>query len=138
MPRPGKPIVTVFAVLLSSICCGEGANSPGGPSGPPQPESGANLVVASSLTFGTCSTPGCEYAIEYRNDGVGCANNLRGKVRSYQLESLLETDDWFLDASIVVEPGDSIRIEDCCFSRDTVQRQTRFTSEQFWNNVSCN
>ena len=124
-----------MAIALIGLACGEGGPSPGSPVAPPVPD--ADIVAAGGLTFGSCTGPGCRYSIDYRNDGSGCANNLRGKVRIYDGDVLLETDDWFVDPSVVMTPGAPIRVEDCCFSPSAVGRQSRFTSEQFWNNIPC-
>ena len=126
------------ALLLSMAGCGGGDSSGGGPVAPPLPGPTARLEVAGGLVFGSCSGPGCSYTIEYENRGSGCANNLRGNVRIYANDVQLESDDWFLDPSIVLLPAATVRVEDCCFSPNNIRLQTRFTSEPFWNNVSCN
>ncbi len=106
---------------------------------PPSPAVQANVVATGALTFGLCtgSDAGCAYTQEYLNSGPGCANNLHGKIRVYEEDTLLETDDWFLDPSVVIEPGESIPVEDCCFNEDSVRRRTRSAYETFWNNVPC-
>lgn len=124
-----------FSALLG---CGGGGAS-GGPVEPPAPGIEANIVAASGLTFGLCTgtAAGCDYRQEYTNAGPGCANNLHGKIRVYQEDTLLETDDWWLDPSFVLQPGERTPVEDCCFDEDTVRLRTRTTEEAFWNNVPC-
>ena len=63
---------------------------------------------------------------------------MRGKVRLYEDETLLESDDWFLETTVVLRPDERLVVEDCCFSQDTVRRRTRTVSEAFWNNIGCN
>ena len=124
---------------LMLLACGEGTGSPGGPVEPPPPNLNADLVATSSVTFGLCTGPGagCFYSQEYSNAGSGCANNLHGKIRAYEDSTLLETDDWWLDSSFVIQPGESVSVEDCCFDQGTVRRRTRTVAETFWNNVPC-
>lgn len=134
-----RVILPVLAFALTLFGCGNGAGSPGGPVEPPPPVSSAEIVATGTLVFGLCTGPnaGCEYSQIYSNEGTGCANNLHGKVRLYEGETLLESDDWWLDSSLVLAPGESAPVEDCCFDQDTVRRRTRSTVETFWNNVPC-
>lgn len=134
-----RDLLTPTLLLASALllACGEGGGAPSGPTVPLPPGSGANIVAASSVTIGLCAGPGCSYALEYRNDGNGCGNTLHGKIRAFEDETLLETDDWWLDSTQTVGPGETISVEDCCFGPDTVKRGTRFTSEAFWNNIPC-
>lgn len=120
-------------VMLS---CGEGGPS-GGPVEPPAPNPEANITSVGALTFGLCTGAGCSYSQQFTDSGTGCANNLHGKIRVYEEETLLETDDWWLDPSFVIQPGESATVEDCCFDQDTVRRRTRTVTESFWNNVPC-
>ena len=129
------PTLLLASALL--LACGEGGGAPSGPTVPLPPDTGANIVAASRVTVGLCTAPGCSYSLEYRNDGNGCANTLHGKIRAYENDTLLETDDWWLDSTQIVSPGETISVEDCCFGSDTVQRGTRFSSETFWNNIPC-
>ncbi len=123
-------------VALATWACGETGGTPDSPVEPPT--TSAEIVVAGGLTFGACTAPGCEYSLPLRNLGPGCANNLRGQVRLYNGDVLLEADDWFLQPSRTLAPGETLGVEDCCFSADAVGRRTRFTAQQFWNNVDCN
>jgi len=136
----GIRIYFSIAVLpLAILACGEGG-SPSGPVEPPPPGSvKANVVASSTLAFGLCTDPGpgCSYSQDYTNSGLGCANNLHGKIRLYQEETLLETDDWWLDPTFVIRPDQSTPVEDCCFDEDTVRQRTRTVTETFWNNVPC-
>jgi hypothetical protein len=127
----------ILAVVIQA--CGQGGSSSGGPVEPPAPIDGANIVATSGLNIGLCNGPGagCFYSQEYSNSGSGCANNLHGKVRLYEDESLLATDDWWLDPTFVLRPGESAPIEDCCFGQEALQRRTRIVEETFWNNVPC-
>ena len=128
----------IIALPMAMLACGKGGSS-SGPVEPPPPDIGANVVASSTVAFGLCTVPGagCSYSQEYTNTGQGCANTLRGKVRIFHEESLLETDDWWLDSTFVIRPGQSTPVEDCCFDEDTVRQGTRTVTETFWNNVPC-
>ncbi len=134
-----RALLLIVALPIAFLACGEGGGSSGGPVEPPVPSIDANVVATGSLVFGLCTGPGsgCFYSQEYSNAGPGCANNLHGKIRVYQEETLLETDDWWLDPSFVIRPGESTPVEDCCFDQDTIRRRTRTDAETFWNNVPC-
>lgn len=138
MKRVAQVVLVMASAVLAS--CGAGGTSPGGPSEPPPPIAGANIVAGGALSFGICNGPsgGCFYSQEYINNGEGCANSLRGKIRAYEDQTLLESSDWFVETTVALSPGESLSIEGCCFSQDTVQRRTRTVSETFWNNISCN
>lgn len=135
MKRVGSGISLIAALV--ALACGEGGGAAGAPNPPSAPAAAANIVAASNVAVGLCSGPGCSYSLDYRNDGRGCGNNVHGKVRAYQDETVLESDDWWLDPTEVINPSETISIEDCCFGPETVRRATRFTSETFWNNVPC-
>jgi len=135
MGSRNTPFLAVLACLV--LACADAGEFPSGPVAPPTPESSANVVASSGLSFGLCTTPGCQYFIEYRNEGTGCANSLRGTIRLYEDETLLESDDWWLESTLLLKPGDSAPVEDCCFTPDGVRRRTRFATETFWNNVPC-
>jgi len=132
-------LLASLVVPLMLLACGKGTGSPGGPVEPSPPNLNADIVATSSLTFGLCTGPGagCFYSQEYNNAGSGCANNLHGKIRAYEGDTLLETDDWWLESSFVIQPGESTLVEDCCFDQETERRRTRTVAETFWNNVSC-
>ena len=130
----------VAAVTAAVICnCGGGGGTPGSPSAPPPPAINAEIVASGPISIGLCtgSGGGCFYSQEYVNAGPGCANSVRGQIRLYEDETLLESDDWFLDSTVIVSPGERLVVEDCCFDQDTIQRRTRTVSEVFWNNVGC-
>lgn len=136
-----RPFVLLAALgaSLSLHACGKGSGSPGNPVAPSEPTLQANIVATSGLDIGLCTGPGggCFYSQDYANSGSGCANNLHGKIRIYEDETLLETDDWWLDSSLVLRPGESAPVEDCCFGQDALRRRTRSSIETFWNNVPC-
>ena len=102
-------------------------------------EAAANIVANAGVQIGLCSDLGseCSYSQDYRNIGKGCANNVRGKVRAFQGDTLLQTVDWSLATSIVIRPGEIFPVEDCCITSGTVQAANRYTGEAFWNNVAC-
>ena len=102
-------------------------------------EVAANIVANAGVQIGLCSDLGleCSYSQDYRNTGKGCANNVRGKVRAFQGDTLLQTVDWSLATSIVIQPGEIFPVEDCCITSDTAQAANRYTGEAFWNNVAC-
>lgn len=122
------------------VACGAGDGAPGGPVEPPPPIDSANIVANGNISFGLCTGPaaGCYYTQEYTNTGTGCANSVHGRIRAYADETVLESDDWWLDTTVVFRPGEQLAVEDCCFSQDTVRRRTRTVSETFWNNIACN
>ena len=132
-----SPVLSLI-LPLAVLACGQGG-SPSAPSPPEPPGIKANIVATSTVNFGLCEVPstGCSYSQEYANTGPGCANNLRGKVRVYLEQTLLESDDWWLDPSYVLATGETIPVEDCCFNQDTVRRGTRTDTELFWNSVPC-
>ena len=84
-----KPKRLVSVVLLLVLpACGEGVGSGGGGGGPTEPpivESAANIVADGGVEIGLCPGLGleCNYSQDYRNDGMGCGNNIRGKVRAF-------------------------------------------------------
>lgn len=129
-------LVVSFSVAL--LACGKGGGS-GGPVEPPPPIVAANIVASGSINFGLCTGPGggCFYTQEYTNTGTGCANSVHGTIRAFQEETLLESDNWWLETTIVIRPSASTLVEDCCFARDTVRRGTRIVTETFWNEVPC-
>ena len=131
---------TLRALLLVStsfLACGESEGTGGVPTQPVAPVTQANVVASGGVSVGLCSGPGCSYAVDYRNEGNGCGNSLHGKIRVYEDDTLLESDDWWLDSTRVIRPGETLSVEDCCLEPDTIRRGTRFTAEAFWNNVSC-
>jgi len=99
----------------------------------------AILVLNAGVQIGLCTDLGleCSYSQDYRNVGTGCANNLRGKIRAFQGDALLQTVDWSLATSVVIQPGEIFPVEDCCFASSTVEAANRYTGEAFWNNVPC-
>lgn len=135
MRKSSAPTLLLTSTLL--FACGDGSGTPSGPTAPSPPVAEANIVASSGVSIGLCTGAGCSYSLEYSNNGVGCGNTLHGKVRAYESDTLLETDDWWLDSTQTVGPGEAVSVEDCCFGSDTVRRGTRFTSEAFWNNVPC-
>lgn len=130
-----------FVILpLVLAACGEGAGSGGGgPTEPPVEETGANILAAAGAEIGLCAGLGleCSYSQDYQNLGLGCANNVRGKVRAYQQDTLLETVEWWLTTSTVIQPGELFSVEDCCITSETAKIANRYTGEAFWNDVSC-
>lgn len=136
-----SPVVRLITVVLLStqLGCGEGVSTPGGPTEPSPSAGQANVLATGSLTFQLCDGPGggCSYSQVYTNTGSGCANNLHGRVRIYADDTLLETDEWWLDPTLRLTSGASTTVEDCCFSQDTVRRRTRSVAETFWNNIPC-
>jgi len=131
-----------MALLLILPACGEGVGSggSGGPTEPPIEEAAANIVAIAGVEIGLCDGLGldCSYSQDYRNLGTGCANNVRGKVRAFQGDTLLETVEWWLPTSTVIQPGETFLVEDCCITSGTATAANRYTGEAFWNNVSCN
>jgi len=134
-----RALLLIASLPLALLACGPGGGLSGGPVEPPPPDITANIVASSSVTFGLCTGPGggCYYTQEYTNTGPGCANSLHATVRAYQEDTLLASDNWWLDSTLVIQPGEHVEVEDCCFDRDTVQGRTRTATEIFWNNVPC-
>lgn len=138
-----KPKRLVSVVLLLVLpACGEGVGSGGGGGGPTEPpivESAANIVADGGVEIGLCPGLGleCNYSQDYRNVGMGCGNNIRGKVRAFQGDTLLETVDWSLPTSLVIQVGEILTVEDCCITADTARAANRYFGEAFWNNVPC-
>ena len=134
-----RALILLAGLSVALLECGEGGGFPGGPVEPPGPNLNAEIVATNEISFGLCTGPGagCYYTQEYANTGQGCANNLHGKVRVFQDETLLETDEWWLESSFVIQPGGSVPVDDCCFHQDTVRERTRSVTETFWNNVPC-
>lgn len=138
-----NPLRLLLLVLLLVVpACGEGVGSGGGGGGPTEPPSevsAANVVADGGVEIGLCSGLGldCDYSQRYRNTGTGCGNNLRGKVRAFQGDTLLETVDWSLPTSMVIQPGEKFVVQDCCITSETARSASRYTGEAFWNNVSC-
>ncbi len=132
-------LLLIGGLPVALLACGKGGASSGGPVEPPAPTINANIVTSGTITFGLCTGPGrgCYYSQDYANTGPGCANNVHGKIRAYQDETLLETDDWWLESTLVIQPGESVAVDDCCFTQDSVRQQTRIVTENFWNNVPC-
>jgi len=127
-------------LLLVFPACGEGVGSGGGgPTEPPPEDTAANIVAHAGVEIGQCSDLGleCSYSQDYRNAGTGCANNVRGKIRAFQDDTLLQTVEWSLATSIVIQPGEIFLVEDCCITSGTAQAANRYTGEAFWNNISC-
>jgi hypothetical protein len=129
----------LLAVLSA---CGEGAGSGGGspPTEPPIEDGAANIIASGGVEIGLCPGLGleCNYSQSYKNVGSGCANNIRGKIRAYQGDTLLETVDWSLPTSLLIQPGETFAVDDCCITSETAMAANRYTGEAFWNNVSCN
>ncbi|MGB5574246.1 MAG: hypothetical protein WBO69_12775, partial [Thermoanaerobaculia bacterium] len=135
-----KRLVPFVMLLLVFPACGKGvATGGGGPTEPPVEETSANIVENAGVRIGLCTDLGleCSYSQDYRNVGTGCANNVRGKIRAFQNDTLLETVEWSLATSIVIQPGEIFPVEDCCITSGTAQAANRYTGEAFWNNVSC-
>lgn len=133
-------LVPFVVLLLVLPACGEGVGSGGGgPTEPPAEGTAADIVAHAGVQIGQCSDSGleCSYSQDYRNDGTGCANNVRGKIRAFQEDTLLQTVEWTLATSIVIQPGQIFLVEDCCITSGTAQAANRYTGEAFWNNVSC-
>ena len=131
-----------FALLILVLAaCGEGSGGGGGggPTEPPVDDTAADIVAVGGVEIGLCPDSGleCSYSQRYRNSGAGCANNVRGKVRAYQGDTLLQTVDWSLATSTVIQPGEIFQVDDCCIASSTAQAANRYTGEAFWNNVSC-
>jgi hypothetical protein len=142
IPRLSFQAVLLLAVLLGGLsACGEGAGSGGGtpPTEPPIEENVASIVADGGVEIGLCPGLGleCNYSQDYKNVGTGCGNNIRGKVRAFQGDALLETVDWSLPTSLVIQVGEVLTVEDCCITADTARAANRYTGEAFWNNVSC-
>jgi hypothetical protein len=38
---------------------------------------------------------------------------------------------------MVVQPGETFLVQDCCITSETAKAASRYTGEAFWNNVSC-
>ena len=138
--RPERLLPVVLLLILPA--CGEGVGSGGGggaPTEPPSEVTAANVVANGGVEIGLCAGLGleCSYSQSYRNTGIGCGNNLRGKVRAFQGDTLLETVDWSLPTSMVVQPGEKFLVQDCCITSETAKSANRYTGEAFWNNVSC-
>ncbi len=134
-----RVVCLILTLPVAVLACGQGSGSPGGPVEPPPPTLNANIVTSGTVTFGLCTGPGggCFYTQEYTNTGPGCANSVHGTIRAFHEETLLESDNWWLETTIVMRPGDSSLVEDCCFDQDTVRQRTQTVSETFWNNVPC-
>lgn len=135
-----KSLVPCVTLLLVLPACGQGVGSGGGgPTEPPADETSANIVTNTGVQIGLCTDLGleCSYSQNYRNAGTGCANNVRGKIRAFQNDTLLETVEWSLATSIVIQPGEIFLVDDCCITSGTAQAANRYTGEAFWNNVSC-
>lgn len=134
-----RSLLLIGCIPIALLGCSKGSGSPGGPVEPPPPGTDASIVANGAITFGLCNGPGggCFYTQSFANTGQGCANNVHGKIRVYEDETLLETDDWWLESSLVMQPGESVLVEDCCFTQDAVRQQTRTVTENFWNNVPC-
>jgi hypothetical protein len=133
-------LVRFVMLLLVFPACGKGVGTGGGgPTEPPVEETVANIVENAGVQIGLCTDLGleCSYSQDYRNVGTGCANNLRGKIRAFQGDALLQTVDWSLATSVVIQPGEIFPVEDCCFASSTVEAANRYTGEAFWNNVPC-
>lgn len=135
MKTPGT--TTLLLLLIVALACGQEGGAPSAPTSPLPPGTAANIIAASNVSIGLCGGPGCAYSVQYRNDGNGCGNNLHGKIRAFENDILLESDDWWLESTQTVGPGQMFAVEDCCFDPDTVRRATRFVSETFWNNIPC-
>lgn len=134
-----RVVLLLLTLPVAILACGQGGGSPGNPVEPPPPTIGANIVTSGTVTFGLCNGPegGCFYTQEYTNTGLGCANSLHGTIRAFQQETLLESDNWWLETTTVIRPSESTLVEDCCFSQDAVRQRTRTVSEIFWNDVPC-
>lgn len=134
-----RALLLIVLLPFGVLACGKGGGATGGPVEPPPPTDAANIVATGSISFGLCTGPGggCNYTQEYTNTGTGCANSLHGTIRAFQEETLLESDNWWMETTIVVRPNESTLVEDCCFDQDTVRNRTQTVSENFWNNVPC-
>jgi hypothetical protein len=137
MPN-GRFVLAVVPLVL--MACGEAGGGGGGPTTPTPPiAASASIAAVGSPSVDLCDPPGfdCSYSQDYANSGNGCANNVRGRVAAWDEDSLLETDEWWLEPTAVVRPDEIFTVGDCCFRLDSTRSATRFVSEAFWNNVSC-
>ena len=136
----GLLLLGLVATLLILPACGEGGGSGGGggPTEPPVDGMAAQIEAIAGVEIGLCQGADCSYSQDYQNLGTGCANNVRGRVRAFQDDTLLETTDWWLATSTVIRVAEVFTVEDCCISSTSAQAATHYTGEAFWNNVSCN
>lgn len=136
---PDGRILCAIAPLLL-VACGEVGGGGGGPTAPDPPiATAASLVAVGDPSPDLCDKLGfeCSYTQDYANVGNGCANNVRGRVAAWEESTLLETDEWWLEPTAVIQPDEVFTVEDCCLQLDSTKRATRFVSEAFWNSVSC-
>lgn len=126
----------LIGVCLVSLACG--GDTPTQPSGPP-PMPSARLEINGSLTYPAGCVGGlCLYQGELRNNGVGCASTVRGVTRLIAPDGrVISSDDWNLDASIVVRPNEAVIYRDCCLTQDAAREANRFTTQPAWTNVRC-
>ena len=140
-----------FSLLISGMllvaCSGGGGGGGTSPTAPvtPAPVTAAavvpaNIVHTGTLTLTSCSVEDCRYRLKLKNEGKGCANNVRGRIEVFKTQggSVLESDDWQLPPMKVIRPGHGYVVEDeCCISTDTAIIARYYTWETFWTNTTC-
>lgn len=132
-------LVTVLAVSACS-----GSSTPTQPTPPPPAPIPAARIVAveTKLELPTWPCDSCVYIAQGRNDGPGCAGDVRGTVRLYTTAAattVIASDDWTLPSTQIVRPGESFRFEGCCFSRADLERITggTYNTQFLWTDVRC-
>ena len=125
----------LLALMLILQSCGGGGSSP---TAPPPPLPSANIVSVGNLMYPICTTGVCEYALEFRNVGPGCANTVRGVIGIYdEPQILLQSSEWELNPSAVIRSGEGFVVEGCCFTISNTDKSDFYSAEAFWNDVRC-
>ncbi|MGB5392049.1 MAG: hypothetical protein WBP10_17870 [Thermoanaerobaculia bacterium] len=125
-------LLSLAALFLALQSCGRRSS----PTAPPLPLPSADIVPLGEMQLG-CRRGECEYRVEFRNDGPGCADTVWGSVRLYEGDELLASRQWALDAPMVIHSGESFTVESCCLLRQDLEQSDSYETEAFWNDVRC-
>lgn len=121
-------------MLAFSMSCG--GSSPTVPSPPPIPA--ANLVSQGDLRFPSCTSTGCTFEGEARNQAAGCATNVRGLTRLFDTTNQqLDSSEWTLARTRRIQPNEAFLYDGCCFRRSDIDKPGYYRTEVFWDNTSC-
>jgi len=139
MPSRANVLVTMSIVCLSALSCGD--KSPTAPRVPPIPS--ARIETSGTLTYNACRdwvAPGgwlCNFKGEAKNEGQGCAINVRGITRLFDAsnDKELAKSEWSLDAGRRINPGESFLYRGEIWVADV--KEHYYQTECFWDNVRC-
>lgn len=123
---------SLVAILLLSSLAGCGGTT--------EPEALANIVAFGPGTWVTCLTRGCDLNAEARNTGIGCATDIRGITRFYDIAGEQNGSGFSWQTSALpnlVRPNEAFTYVVRSVPLSIRNNYETFVSEISWTNVRC-